>query len=598
MPNPVASAYRFDPARHRPELEELLGALREAESLDKRAYDRVVRSHPRSDGGFFSKSQVVRGERYLARSDGREPDRELLARIRMKPVRTLSGVAPVTVLTKPWPCPGRCVFCPNDVRMPKSYLSREPGAQRAAHQRFDPYAQTAARLWALHQNGHPLDKVELIVLGGTWSFYPEAYQVWFVKRCFDALNDFESLSGSREFAVRARGVAMDDVPGALDGRRIDDRTYNRTIAEFWRDRDAGEGTAGWAALEEAHRRNETARARCVGLVLETRPDRIDEEEVRRLRRLGATRAQIGVQSLSDEILEVNKRGHDVAATRRAFRLLRNGGFKIHAHWMPNLLGSDPSKDREDYRRLFDDPELRPDELKIYPCSLIESAELMAYHERGEWKPYSRDELVELLVDCVAATPEYCRLTRIVRDIPGDDIVVGNRTTNLRQVVDRVMEERGISSRDVRARELRRRALDPGDLVLAPREYATGTTREHFLELSTPGDRLAGFLRLSLPSEGESRPEELAGRAMIREIHVYGQMAEIGAGGANAQHQGLGRRLVERAKSVARESGYPGLAVISSVGTREYYRGLGFRDGELYQLLELACGEPAGQPRPE
>ena len=586
MRNPVASAYRFDPAEHLPALRELLTALREAESLDKREYDRVVRAHPRPDGGFYSKSQVVRGERHLARHEGRPPDRELLARIRRKPIRTLSGVAPITVLTKPWPCPGRCVFCPNDVRMPKSYLSREPGAQRAAQQRFDPYAQTAARMWALHQNGHPLDKVELIVLGGTWSFYPEPYQVWFVKRCFDAMNGFADLKSRREFSVTAEGVGMESLPALLDGRQIDDRSYNRTVAEFWRTTTSGEEAATWDELAEVQRRNESAGARCVGLVLETRPDRIDEEEVVRLRRLGATKAQIGIQSLSDDVLEANKRGHDAAASRRAFRLLRAGGFKIHAHWMPNLLGSDPGRDREDFRRLFDDPAFRPDELKIYPCSLVASAELMAFHQRGEWRPYDREELVELLVDCVAATPEYCRLTRIVRDIPGDDIVVGNRTTNLRQVVEETMEERGIRSRDIRAREIRRRSVAPERLTLVSREFETASTREIFLELGSEDDRLAGFLRLSLPAAETGMPE-LEGSAVIREVHVYGRMAGIGGDDdANAQHRGLGRRLVRRAKEIARATGHDSLAVISAVGTREYYRGLGFRDGSLYQHLSL------------
>ncbi len=626
----------FEPQRYARELTAVIAELRGLERFDERALNRILRRYPKDGSGLFSKSEIVRGFRHLKRARGWTEDEErFLERIRMKPVRTASGVAPVTVLSKPYPCPGKCIFCPSDVRMPKSYLSDEPGAQRAAQHRFDPYEQTLSRLRTYHYNGHRVDKVELIVLGGTWSYYPEGYQIWFVKRCFDALNDFgRRISDDPRTppASNPRGLPAEGLKGAgspLFRRLVDGRTMERTYNEVIRDIErAGEvdwvegGSATWGELEAVQRVNETAQARCVGLSLETRPDHLSDDEVLRMRRLGATKVQIGYQSLSDRVLELNKRGHDVAATRRAMRLLRGAGFKIHAHWMPNLYGSSPEADLEDFERVFADPDFRPDELKIYPCSLIESAELMSYYEAGAWRPYSHDELLRVLTGAMRRTPEYCRLTRVIRDIPGGDIVDGNRLTNFRELAEAELAHRGEASRDIRAREIRRRPLDSDRLELREIEYATSVGREIFLQClivdptparsmegsegralpsSDPGralpssntgralpssETLAAFLRLSLP-RSQVKPSEIAESAMIREVHVYGVLAGLGeSGNGKSQHAGLGRLLIERAAELARAAGFADLAVISSIGTREYYRKLGFRDAELYQHRAL------------
>lgn len=569
--------------------------------LDDREYQRLVRQHPRLGGGAYSKSEIIRAYRRFAERYGWTDEAGFVSRVRMKPVRTLSGVAPVTVLTRPHPCPGKCIFCPNDVRMPKSYLSREPGAQRAAQHHFDPYGQTLGRLLTYHHNGHRIDKIEMIVLGGTWSFYPEPYQVWFVKRCFDAMNEFRS-SLADQLPERVRGpLDFDGIEKEVDGRTMAE-SYNRVVADhlapqIGRNLLDDEETATWAELEEAHRRNETAEARCVGLVVETRPDHLDDAEVERIRRLGCTKVQIGFQSLDDRVLEANARGHDVAATRRAVSRLRAAGFKLHAHWMPNLHGSDPQNDIVDFARLFDDPDFRPDELKIYPCSLIETAELMAYYEAGTWRPYTEQELSRVLCESLVRVPEYCRVTRVIRDIPGDDIYEGNKVTNFREVVERQLAERGLRSRDIRAREIRGRAIDAETLRLVPIRYRTSVGEEIFLQLVTgrePDDYLVGFLRLSLPD----RPVTLAEirtSAMIREVHVYGGVVAIGGsagegGAGRSQHLGAGTRLVEEAARLASDAGFDDLAVISAIGTRGYYRRLGFADGELYQHRPLGAGK--------
>ncbi len=516
------------------------------ERIDARSLDRILRRHPRRGLGLYSKREILAA--FRARGGGESHGISELAfaeKLRTCPTRSASGVTPVAVLTRPFPCPGRCIFCPDDDRMPKSYLADEPACQRAAAHGFDPYLQTWNRLLAYRRMGHPTAKIELIVLGGTWSSYPEPYQVWFVQRCLEALNDFGAgREGRSDGAFPSAGEAPD-----------------------------------WSALEEAQHANESSPSRCVGLGVETRPDCVSEEEVLRIRRLGGTKVQIGLQSLSDEVLCKNRRGHDVAASRRALYLLRGAGFKLHVHWMANLYGSNPAADLEDFDRLFSDPDFRPDELKIYPCSLVPGAPLERHHRSGEWRPYTHEELVELLSGCLRRIPEYCRLTRLVRDIPSQYIRVGNRRTNLREVVTAHLAAQGFRSRDIREREIRGRSCDPEKLQLTSTGYDTSVGREHFLQFVTPEDRIAAFLRLSLPAKG--------GGAMIREVHVYGVAADLGEHSpGKAQHSGLGRRLVERAAQIAAEAGRRDLAVISAVGTRDYYRALGFRDRGLYQYRSL------------
>lgn len=412
---------------HRAELAPILRAVLARHDLRGQDLEKLIRKA--SAGRLFGRDTLIRAYRAFAGTDGWPPfDPAVVERLRMKPVRSSSGVTPVTVLTKPFPCPGECIFCPNDVRMPKSYLADEPGAQRAGQNAFDPYLQAISRLRAFQNTGHPTDKIELIVLGGTWSFYPEPYQIWFVRRLFDALNDFGAGRDESEavWAVRATDVIPES---AVTVRGLDvggGHTYNHAVQAIYgeearranglatdlasgRARSPADEYATWGELEAAQRANEDAGSRCVGLVVETRPDHLDEDEVRRIRRLGCTKVQIGFQSLNDAVLRANRRGHDVAATRRAVRLLRRAGFKIYAHWMPNLYGSSPDADIADYDRLFSDPDFRPDELKIYPCSLIESAELMQVYQAGGWRPYTSDELLHVLTACFLRTPEYCRL---------------------------------------------------------------------------------------------------------------------------------------------------------------------------------------------
>jgi elongator complex protein 3 len=309
--------------------------------------------------------------------------------------------------------------------MPKSYLKDEPGAQRAERNSFDPYLQVYNRMRAFENMGHTTDKIELLVLGGTWSFYPKDYQVWFIKRCFDALNSLKTKDN-----LTLEDIPEDEQDPTLKGVQ---KTSVRGLPYMVGKRDMNLDEL-YKGLEKAQKKNETAKHRNVGLVLETRPDSITKEEVIHLRRLGATKIQIGILSLDDEILMMNKRGHGIKETKKAIKLLRLSGFKIHAHWMPNLYGATPKSDYLDFLKLFDE-EILPDELKIYPTSIIENTELNEIYKKGKYRPYTTKELVDLISKCVVHVPKFIRINRLIRDIPGTDIVAGNKSTNLREVIE-------------------------------------------------------------------------------------------------------------------------------------------------------------------
>ncbi|MCB0104192.1 MAG: tRNA uridine(34) 5-carboxymethylaminomethyl modification radical SAM/GNAT enzyme Elp3 [Anaerolineales bacterium] len=520
----------------------LLEQIRTGEDVMK-----LIRRHPLEGGGYLNKAALVAAYKELVDAGQMEPDIALLEKIRMKPMRTLSGVTTVTVLTKPYPCPGKCIFCPTDVRMPKSYLPDEPGAMRALEHKFDPYEQVTNRIRALKNLGHPTDKIELLILGGTWSSYRRDYQEWFIARCFDAMNGTQAVPPQEPTPT---------APFSLD-------------------------------LAELQQVNETAPHRNVGLVIETRPDEINPDEIKWLRHLGVTKVQMGAQSFDDHILSINKRGHDVDCTRRAVALLRAAGFKIVLHWMPNLLGATPQSDGEDFARMWQG--FCPDEIKIYPNQLLANAELYEYWQRGEFHPYTTDELVNLIVAIKPSIPRYCRVNRVIRDIPSNNVVEGNRRTSLRQDVFAELKRRGERCQCIRCREVKGKTIELASLQLHDHVYPAGSAEEHFISFDTNEDGLAGFIRLSLPSTESPQTgiTDLSGAALIREVHVYGQSLPVGAEKSGAaQHVGLGTRLLEEAEKLAKQKGFGRLAVISAIGTRQYYLDRGFERGEYYLVKEI------------
>lgn len=538
----------------------------------------AIRKHPLSGGGHVAKHALVHLYRKMVKQGVWTEDSQFLSLFRMKPVRTLSGVTTVTVLTKPYPCPGNCIFCPTEICEPKSYLSDEPGARRALQNHFDPYLQVTTRLQALTAVGHPVDKIELLVLGGTFSAYPRIYQHWFISRCYEALNQnhIPELPGLDEDVEEGKTPPPADPPAGYD--------------------------VSSGNLEEFHKANESSLHRNVGLVLETRPDEITYEELAWMRNLGATKLQLGAQSLDDEILKLNRRGHTTEQTIRATNRARAAGYKLVLHWMPNLLGATPKGDVEDFSKLWSDVNnkggLCPDEIKIYPTQLLKNTELYDYWQRGEYRPYTEEELIHLLADVKATVPQYCRVNRVIRDIPSTNVVEGNRRTSLRQDAILEMASRGITCQCIRCREVRQERIDANQLELRDIIYQPASlpdeaaSEEHFISYVTPNDKIAGYLRLSIPTHVEDERDtyllDLRESAIIREIHVYGQSLQFGTEQSGAaQHIGLGTSLIKEAERITRSAGINHLSVISAIGTRIYYRGRGFLDGNLYQRKPLS-----------
>lgn len=534
-------------------------------------------------------------------------ERELILTLQMKPRRTSSGVATITVITKPWKCGNNCLYCPNDIRMPKSYLTNEPACQRAERNCFDPYLQVASRLRALSDMGHPTDKIELIVLGGTWNDYPESYQLWFATELFRALNDGTE---EQEYAQKRRdwyqslGIPCEDeflhqataeIQAAInEGDLSYNQAWTRLYGESLAWQQASKHQVNTIAdLEYQHIRNESANHRVVGLVVETRPQSINPKNLTLLRRMGCTKIQMGIQSLNPQVLEANQRPTNPKAIKDAFSLLRLFGFKIHAHFMVNLLGADCASDKEDYRIFVTDESYLPDEVKLYPCALVEGTGLCKHYSEGTWRPYTEEELLDILINDVMTTPPYTRISRMIRDISAGDILAGNKKTNLRQLVEERISTGGLTQKvsEIRFRELDSVDTDGNNLRLDIVKYHTSSTIEFFMQWIVPNaGTIAGFLRLSLPSNTaletfDSLPIK-PNEAMIREVHIYGKAAKLHHSEGGAQHRGLGKRLIDSACEIARQNGYEKINVISAVGTREYYRRQGFTDNGLYQQREL------------
>ncbi|MEO6728616.1 MAG: tRNA uridine(34) 5-carboxymethylaminomethyl modification radical SAM/GNAT enzyme Elp3 [Candidatus Dojkabacteria bacterium] len=592
--------YNFDPSIYKRELKGILEDTLNLPKFNKKKFEKIVRQYPKDRNEVFNKNQIIRGIEWLIENDSsidfdESVIRTMISRIKMKPTRSISGVTTVTVLTKPFACPGNCIFCPNDVRMPKSYIATEPGAQRALFNRFSPYLQVYGRLQAYKNTGHPLEKIELLILGGTWSYYTEKYKLWFIEECFRAMNDFglnEYKTDDKTIDHTIKEELTLDINEELR-ERIGDKPYNQLIVskeykELFAKNIVDESEVSWEELFRQQEINSHGIVRCVGLVLETRSDVISAKETLMMRKLGATKVQVGIQTLDDEISRMNVRGENKAQVAAAFDLLRSAGFKIHGHMMPNLYGATPEIDLRVYHELFNDPAYKPDELKIYPTSIIKNTGLHDKWAEGSYQPYTTQQLVTLLADMMEATPEYNRLTRIIRDIPSTEIEDGNLTTNLREVVEHLLKKDGRANPNIRAREIKNKVVSFDDLHLDIIEYDTNTATEYFLQYITQQREIAGFLRLSIPKEKTNKiTEELNDAAMIREVHVYGPSLELSKeSSGQAQHLGLGTKLIEKAKEMVKEHGFTNLAVISAIGTREYYGKRGFKLGEFYQTAVL------------
>ncbi len=467
--------------------------------------------------------------------------------LKKRPIRSLSGVAVISVLTKPYPCPGKCLYCPIEKGIPKSYLSGEPAVERAKILKFDPYLQVKKRIEMLQKQGHPTDKIELIIIGASWTAYPKKYQEWFITRCFQAANEESSKI-----------------------------KYKKSKKEI--------------KLEKVQKLNERAKNRIIGISVETRPDLITPEEIKRMRQLGITKIELGVQTLDEKILDKNQRGHGLKEIIRATKMLRNAGFKICYHLMPGLYGSSPRKDLATFKKLFSDSQFRPDYLKIYPCVVTEGSRLYELWKQGKYKPYSDKVLIDLLIEIKKIVPPYVRIIRIFRDIPSSKILAGTKISNLRQVIQKEMVKRGLKCRCIRCREIKNIEYRMKNVELKKYEYIANDGKEIFLSFEDKkNDRLLAFLRLRLPKFQltNSGFRVLNGAAIIRELHTYGELVEIGKKRKNAsQHRSFGKKLVKEAEKIAKNFGYKKIAVISGIGAREYWRKLGYKLKETYMVKNI------------
>jgi len=439
-------------------------------------------------------------------------------------------------MAKPFPCPGRCVYCPSSPEAPKSYTIESPAVLRARKCNFDAKRQAEFRLRTLADMGHPVDKIELIIMGGTFLAYPCEYQYQFIKDCYDALNGVPS-----------------------------------------------------ANLEEAKKMNETAEHRCVGLCIETRPDWCGEVEIKSMLDFGTTRVELGVQTLDDDIHRLTKRGHGVAEVISATRLLRDYGFKVYYHWMPGLPGSTPEHDLELSRKLFADEYFRPDGLKLYPTLVVVGSELEEWYRNNKYQPYDTEVMIDLLVNIKTLIPKYVRISRLMRDIPSKFIIAGSRDLALRGSVRKRMSEFGLHCRCIRCREYGHRLRDGwmmGEPWLFRMDYETYGGKEIFLSYEDANETLFGLLRLRVNSE--LSPLKGEGGVRVRELHVFGSEVPLGEKRERAaQHRGLGGKLLRETERIAREEFLAGkLSVLSGVGSRDYFRSLGYRLEGAYMVKEL------------
>jgi len=479
--------------------------------------------------------------------------------LKKRKVRTLSGIASVSVILPSFPCPGKCLFCPTEKGLPKSYLSSEPAVMRAIANDFDPYRQTRARIEALQRAGHSTEKIELIIIGGTWSYYPKKYQLWFVTRCLHAAN--EAVETKKTYA-----------PAAPPPQSVGSLTKQLLLAQ---------------------QKNERARNRIIGITAETRPDHIDKKEIALLRLVGITRVEIGVQSIDEVILKKNTRGHGIEAITRATALLKDAGFKVTYHIMPGLYGATTEKDRAAFKKLFDDQRFKPDYLKLYPCVVLKHSPLYRLYRQGRYVPYDTKTLTLLLAQCKKEVPYYTRIIRVIRDVPSPNVVAGNKISNLREHVKALMSKKGWECRCIRCREVKGVPVLKKNMVMFRSEYDASDGKELFLSYEDRDRKhLFAFLRLRIPSPRS--PLALFGAnshtyGLIRELHTYGVALPVGTKKSSAaQHRGLGKQLLEEAENIAAvDFGMKQLAIISGVGVRPYYKKFGYRLKNTYMIKALS-----------
>lgn len=540
----------------------LEGRIKNREELEK-AKHRACRE--------FNLLQFMRNSQILEKATLSER-KKIVPLLRKKPTRTLSGVAVVAVMCPPHQCPhGRCLYCPESETAPPSYTGEEPAALRARMFSFNPYLQVYNRLLQLENIGHPLDKIELIIMGGTFPSSFLCYQEWFITRCLQAMNDF-GIKTTNDFSIRTENDFEEKIPENKDQQRIPH--------EF-------------AYLEDVQKINENSPVRCVGMTFETRPDYSKTQDVDRMLQMGVTRVELGVQTIYNFIYHRVCRGHRVEDVVESARIIRDSGIKVAMHLMPGLF-ADKNRDLRIFKRIFADERFKPDMIKIYPCLVTKGSEIYELWQKGDFTPYSTEEAVDLIVDIKKLLPKWVRTMRIQRDIPSPLIEAGVKKSNLGELVYQRMDEEEIKCKCIRCREVGRRASlgimpELENIKLLKEEYTAGGGREIFLSYEDiVSDIMIGFTRLRIPSSEAHRSEIDEKTALLRELHVYGSMVELGDRKEELwQHQGYGEKLINEAEKIASEDyDRRKMAIISGIGVRNYYRRLGYEKEGPYMVKKI------------
>ena len=513
-------------------------------------------------------------------NEEREKYQELLT---IKPTRINSGVSVVAIMTAPLGCPhGKCIFCPGGPNsffgdVPQSYTGNEPASMRAARNNYDSYLQVMNRLEQYAAMNKISNKIELIIMGGTFPSYQKEYQDKFIRNAFKAMNDFGEnffdIVNGKTFLNIVKFNEFFELPGNIKDAERTKRIQARLI-ELKNVSDS--------SLEFEHKRNENSIIRCVGLTIETKPDWGKLEHGNQMLALGATRVEIGVQTIYDNVLKKVNRGHTIKDTMESTRILKDLGFKLNFHLMPGL----PEVSREDdiasLKSMFSNPDFMPDMIKIYPCLVMPGTPLYHMWKRGEYIPLTTQEVSEMIVEFKKYVPRFCRIMRIQRDIPTKVTSAGVDRTNLRQYITELMITKNIECKCIRCREPKGRRI--GSTGLNITEYTASGGMEFFISADDENDYLAGFCRMRFPSQS-LRNEITEKSALIRELHVYGRAVPIGEAG-NIQHKGFGKILMVKAEEIAKQNGMDKMVVISAIGTREYYRKLGYEKEGIYMVKHL------------
>lgn len=490
--------------------------------------------------------------------------------LRKRAIRSLSWVAVISLLSKPWKCPGQCIYCPNYENLPKSYIANEPAVMRALLNKFDPVRQIQNRLRSLEITGHNIEKCDDRIIGWTWSFYPDEYREEFIKDLFDAHNSYSELKQN------------------IISTNLESKKFADFKIKEWFEIQKSE------SLEEAKKKNESATSRVIWIAIETRPDFITENEIKKLRKYWITRVEIGYQTTIDEINKLNKRWHWNIESINATKLLKDAWFKVVAHIMPNLLGSTPMLDLESLRMVFENSDFRPDELKIYPMVVTNNSELTEIWKSGNFIPYNDEILIDLMSEMQWLIPEYVRLNRMYRDIPATEILAWSHLANLRQIVDEKMLKKWLVRKDISAREIRLKENNPLNAILDITEYEASGWIEYYLQFIDPEDRtIFSQLRLRIPSQIFTQEKhfisELQDAAIIREVHTYWDQLKVGEKADwTGQHLWFWKKLTFKAEEIIQQK-FPQIkkmAVISWVWVRKYYEKLGYHlEGE-YMIKDL------------